>query len=361
MENMRFVDYLDQFRPGKPIRDVKGWIDALVEHHATLIIREVRKDCGKSVLRLGRYGQTLEECTDNLSSHLEEVIKSYLLDEIRPWLTEFSLSHLDEDTLYIYDYRLDKDGNKEYPIGILPKLNVPEEQDTSVATENSNGKMEEDLSIPDKAEDLDFLMSIKWEDFDLSWDDSWIDSLSEEELLKMGERIGQDIDNPLKDETARKEVMDLLLIIFKKVKDATDYILHQMKWHQFQQPGKSLADYADVIAPVINGKIFEEHLDESTLEAIFKGEPVDGLTLMSSKKTLLVHVMKIMCMDGPAECRVRGWRKRVAKALHLEEAFKKRWYDQPGEESGSVLKDIGDEIKRITGVDKLKYEQDRRK
>lgn len=347
MENMRFVDYLDQFRPGKPIRDVKGWIDALVEHHATLIIREVRKDCGKSVLRLGEYGQTLEECTDNLSSHLEEVIKSYLLDEIRPWLTEYSLSHLDEDTLYIYDYRIDKDGNKEYSIGILPKLNVPEEQDTSVATENSNGKVEEDLSIPDKAEDLDFLMSIKWEDFDFSWDDSWIDSLSEEELLKMGERIGQDIDNPLKDKTARKEVMDLLLIIFKKVKDATDYILSQMKWHQLQQPGKSLADFADAIVEEIKGEVFNESIDGRLLEDVLSAKGKCGFSIKRNMKSRWTRIIWEIFQKGPEECQSEKWLADITRVWGLEESIKKRPYDAPVRRPDKVLEKVCEAIRSL--------------
>ena len=357
MKNMRFVDYLEKFRPGEPIKDVKGWIDAMARSYTIQIVREIRIVCGNSVLRLERYGKTLEECVNNLVIEYEEVIKSYLLAEIWPWITQYSQDHLEDDVLYLYDSILDENGERVSPVGILP--DPYDDSDESLIQMNSSD--DEIIENPITSEEWEHFRSFVDEDENkfVDWLGMWLDSLTEKEMIDSG--FYYDIANPLKDEARKKQVMSLLEAIYNKVKEAKNEVLDLMKWHQFQQSGQSLADFADAIAPVIDGRIFEEHLDGSTLEAIFKGELVDGLTLMSSKKTLLVHVIKILYMDGPAECRVREWRDKVLKTLHLEGQRKNRWYDQLGEESGLVLQDVGEIIKKLTGVDKLKYEQDRRK
>ena len=111
MEKMSFLDYLKKFQPGEPIKDVKDWIDALVNYHAASIASELRIAGDESVLRLRKIGDLLEDCIHYLFTHDSEVCESYLIDEIRPWLTQYSQKHLkDADILFLHGVIVDENG-----------------------------------------------------------------------------------------------------------------------------------------------------------------------------------------------------------------------------------------------------------
>ncbi len=342
MEKMGFLDYLKKFQPGEPIKDVKGWIDAMVRFHAIQIVREIRIDGGNSILRLERYGKTLEECVNNLVLEYEEVIKSYLLDEIRPWITQYSQDHLEDDVLYLYDYFLDENGERKYPVGILPNPY----DDSSMQMNPSD---EEVVVLPFSSEELELLKSLDFGDEGEinGYIDDWIDSLSEKELIDLGLFDARVIANPLKDETGKKQVMDLLDAIYNKVKEAKNEVLDLMKWHENQRSVLSLAEYAEAIARVIDGEVFNEPIDGRLLEDVLSAKGKCGFSIKGNMKSRWTRIIWEIFQQGPEECQSEKWLADITRVWGLEESIKKRPYDAPLKRPDKVLDRVCEAIRNL--------------
>ena len=353
MEKMSFIDYMKKFQPGEPIKDVKSWIDALVNYQAASIVTELRTAGDESVLRLRRIGNMLEDCVHYLFTHDSEVCESYLIDGIRPWLTQYSQKHLNDGVLYLNSAIEDKDGNCDYLKDHFPWM-YGDDTEAVFSVYTTNGSVEN--AIPDPGQEHEYTQE---QEEEISRDNAeyyeWYDSLTEEEQLKLGFSIGEEMANPLKDELERRRVKDALKIINDKVRYAKNTIKDFFEWHGTSLKCPSLAEYAEAIAPVIDGKIFEGHIEAAQLESVLKAEPVEGLSLKPQKDALMVLLFKILTMDGPAECREEGWRVEVAKPLKLESAVDHRWNYTPGEKSQKILNEVLNAIKEIKRVDTTNY------
>lgn len=353
MEKMSFLDYLEKFKPGEPIKDVKGWIDALVNYHAASIVAELRTTGDKSVLRLKRIGNMLEDCIHYLFTHDSEVCESYLIDEIRPWLTQYSQKHPEDDVLFLYTAIEDEDGEYDYLKDHFPWMYGDDtEAASSFYTINGYKDDDEDDAIPDPSQENEYSQEQEEEIARLNAEYyaeyyEWYDSLTEEELLKLGYPIGEEMVNPLKDEFARRRVKDALVIINNKVLDAKKVIKDFIESREPSSTGQSLADYAEAIAPIINGEVFNKPIDGCLLEDVLSAKGRCGLIIKKDKESRWIRIIWTIFKEGPKECQNKKWLDDITKVWGLENGINKRPYDSPKKRPDKVLAQVEEAISNL--------------
>lgn len=344
MEKMSFLDYLKKFQPGEPIKDVKDWIDALVNYHAASIASELRIAGDESVLRLRKIGDLLEDCIHYLFTHDSEVCESYLIDEIRPWLTQYSQKHLkDADILFLHGVIVDENGNEDYLKDHFPWMygNDPEEDFSDAPFDDY-----EDDSFPLLSQEDN--LTIEQEE-ELAQHDNelfdWYLSQTEEELVEHGFSIGEEIFNPMM--FGRERVLDALKRINDKVVFAKSVIKDYLEWHKTSLRCQSMVDYAEAIAPIIDGQVFNEPIDGRLLEDVLSAKGRCGFSIKGRMNARWARIIWEIYQDGPEECRSDEWLADIVRVWNLQESIKKRPYDAPLKRPDEVLDKVSEVLRNL--------------
>ena len=338
------------------IPDTKERIDALlsfcVNTHAIEIEAYVRRIGGESIQRLKKLQEMIEDCRDFLIQHHKEISDQYELGRLRPWLTQYSLDHLDEDVLYIYHGIIDEDGTCEFPENIqpMPWENLAPPIDISEYDPDPDTDLEPgDADTHDYDASEDSQMGNSDEEDSAEDLESLYPPLSEEELLRRGFSIGLAIENPFKRERADMQFMDKLGCINYTANIARVLIDQYLSSHPERPESASLADYAEVIAPVINGEVFNEPIDGILLEKVLSARGRFGLSIMKRREARWTRILWEFYQYGPEACTNKQWIESIAEVWGLQKDLKNRPYDAPLDRPDVVLETVKEKMSEVKG------------
>lgn len=338
------------------ISSTKDWIDSLFNFccntHPVEIESYIRSIGKKSTLRLRNIQEMIESCRDYIIMHHKEISNQYELGRLSPWLTDYSLAHLDEDILYIYHAIINEDGSYEYPKNIQPMPweypDIPENafEDEPESTPNLKS---EDGDTYDQYNVFEDVKNCKdCDDDEFECDENLYPLLSEEELLKNGYPIGLAIENPFKRVRADLPFMDKLSRLNHTADFVRVLIDQYLSFHRDDPERISLADYAETIAPIINGEVFnEEPVDGVLLEKVLSAKDRCGLTIKKRKRARWTRIIHTLHLECPDEFN-KQWLNAIVKVWGVGDDINKRPYDSGKKRPDEVLEKISESIYELT-------------
>ena len=138
-----------------------------------------------------------------------------------------------------------------------------------------------------------------------------------------------------------------------------DVIDAYLSYEKNRPSGRSVVDFSEAIAPIIDGKVFNEPIDGAKLEEVLLIKDKDQLTLKNGRKKLWAHILWLLFKDGPKQCQEKEWLERIALHWRMTHDMKNRPYEGLGENTEKIMQQVKEAVKKVAGVDELNYDKKR--
>ena len=138
-----------------------------------------------------------------------------------------------------------------------------------------------------------------------------------------------------------------------------DVINTYLSYEKDRSSGRSVVDFSEAIAPIIDGNVFNEPIDGAILEDVFRMKDKHNLTIQNEMPKFWAQILWLMFKDGPKECRNKEWIKRIASNWNMINSLKNRVYEPLGYPTADVMNQVREVVIALNGVKELNIDKKR--
>ena len=370
-------DFIDTlllfFKPEEPYTNTKERIDDLArlcEEVDDIEIKGFLLGVGEtSLLRMKRLGNAIQYCAEFIVRNQKEISNAYERDRLDPWISEYSKKHMNDDVVYLYSHIVNENGEDVFPEDFEPTDEYLEALETSYEASIVDAE-----SVDDVAEDYstEFLLELRENLEDLGIDPSegkpWLEEhvaenvegqiwgrpLTKEELLALDFIYEIPVKNPFQEDRAKPIIREKIALIDRRAELIQRIISNYVSSDCHKIKG-SVAEYAEAIAPLIDGKVFNEPVDGEILERVLslRGRR-NGLSIRDGEELSWVRVIWLLHRDGPPEFRKKDWLYSIGEVWGLTKSdFERKPFHKPGDRVRKFTRALCEVVKEISGAEEL--------